>query len=74
MIVGAARAEGKTPRRQSGGQGLGISDDLLGIPLKLPARRLLERHGNRRCGAVVRPALQAWEHRLIEGLSVLRSA
>ena len=74
MVVGAARAEGKTPRRQRSGQSLSVGDNLPGILLKLRAHRLLERHGNRRGGAVVRAALQAWEHRLIEGLGVLRPA
>ena len=72
MVVCAARAEGKTPCRQRVGQGLGIGDDLLGIQLKPIAHRLLERHGNRRRSAVVRPPLQAWEYRLIEGVGVLR--
>ena len=67
MVVGAARDEIEAARREPLGERLRVVDDRLGVDLERRARRLVRRDGDGGGGVVVRPALQAGEHGLVDG-------
>jgi hypothetical protein len=72
MVVGAAGDQVEAPLREGLGQRPGIRDDGMGVCAEGRRRRLAQRDRDRRRGVVVRAALQAREHGLVQGGGVLR--
>src|SRR6202034_3780240 len=71
VVVGAAGHQVITPFGQRGGQGAGVGHDLVGVVTEGGLAGLVQgdRDGGR--GVVMRAALQAGEHRLVQGGGVL---